>query len=145
MKAKLSHQRALPEESLRHAGLKVTPHRMSILRVLQESQNPLTVLEIEKKLRRSVNATTVYRALLDLVESNIVRKVNFEHNHAHYELVDEDYHHHHLVCRLCGRVEDVQTCSLQAHVASLLQKSKQFASITDHALEYFGTCKACAR
>jgi Fe2+ or Zn2+ uptake regulation protein len=74
----------------------------------------------------------------------MIREINLRHGHADYELIDEDDHHH-VVCVGCGMVEELVGC---CDIAQLTKKAlgarSSFQAITDHALELFGTCKACA-
>jgi len=98
----------------------------------------MTAAKLQKNLGGALNLATLYRALDALVVDGVVRRVDFRHGHAHYELAAERAHHHHLACTGCGAIEDVD-CTLRPR----LKKSSVFAAITDHAMEYFGLCKAC--
>ena len=53
--------------------------------------------------------------------------------------------HHHLVCLRCGRIEDVAHCGVEAMQSAILRGSKHFTEIRQHALEFYGICKACAK
>lgn len=130
---------------LRANGYKATPARLHVLSVLKSADHPLTTQEILKKLGGKVNQATVYRTLESLLAVSIVRQVDMQHGHAHYELLSGSTHHHHLICRSCGQTEDVPRCGIEAIEASVLQKSKTFANIEDHALEFFGQCKKCIK
>lgn len=130
---------------LRKKGFRATPGKLRILSALQESQEPTSIAELSKKLKKKVDVVTVYRALESLVNAGLVRRVDLHHPHAHYEYVDETEHHHHLVCRLCGKVEDVESCDPMHLEGRVLRKSKEFASIETHAMEFFGVCKDCIK
>lgn len=131
---------------LKEAGLKVTPERVSVLQVLEKAKSPLSVKEIKLKLGRSnadkkVDQATIYRTLDALLKNNVVRPVNFQHDHNHYELVDES-HHHHLICEGCGKVVDVSKCDT-TKLEQEVKTAGGFAKINHHALEFFGLCKPC--
>ncbi|MBI3633645.1 MAG: transcriptional repressor [Candidatus Vogelbacteria bacterium] len=132
-------------EILRLAGHKVTPGRVAMLEILQSALKPISILDIYRKLKNSVDQVTIYRALEALVESGLVRKVDFQHSHAHYEIVIKDDHHHHLICKVCGAVEDIENLDAVDFEKMALRKSKMFASIKSHSLEFFGLCKKCAK
>ena len=128
---------------LRDAGLRATPGRLALLAVLTKESKPLTVPQIEARMKGRLNQVTLYRALEALAASGIVARVNLDHDHAHYELAAGRPHHHHAVCSDCGRVEDIEV----PH-ARLTEKAaagaKGFATISRYSLEFFGLCRSCA-
>ncbi len=129
---------------LRTAGLKATPERLAVLAVLHTAKKPLSVKDIKDTLQpHAADQATIYRTIQSLLKSNIVRPVNFEHDHNHYELVS-DTHHHHLICERCGKAVDVSQCDTSA-LEKQVQAISGFATINHHALEFFGVCKSCAK
>ncbi len=129
---------------LRESGHKATPGRLSLLQVLHAADTPLNIPEILKRLKGGINQATVYRALESLSDVGMVRRVDMQHAHAHYELAVGNKHHHHLICKYCGKIEDVEHCDVNAIEATVLKKSTSFATIQSHSLEFFGLCKKCA-
>ncbi len=129
--------------TLHTIGSRITPARMSLLKVLWGASMPLTVSEIQNKLQGVSDTVTLYRSLELFVKSGIVRKVDLQHGHAHYELVVGKKHHHHLVCQGCGTVEDITTCVPTSLEKGVLKKSKSFRSIISHSMEFFGMCRRC--
>lgn len=129
---------------LRESGRKATPGRLLLLGVLANANHPLSTHEITTQLKERLNQATVYRALLSLTGVGIVKRVNMQHLHAHYELISKETHHHHIICKHCGLVEDVERCDTTHLEKLLLKKSKKFTTIHDHSLEFFGFCKKCA-
>jgi Fe2+ or Zn2+ uptake regulation protein len=97
---------------------------------------------LAKKLKKSLDEATVYRALEALASSGIIRRVDLGHSHAHYEF--EKSHHHHIVCTDCGVVEDIEVISVEKELEKMTGSSKQFKSIYSHNLEFFGSCKSCS-
>lgn len=133
-------------ETLRKAGFRATAGKIAILKVLSGMSEPLSVSGILKQLKGKVDTVTVYRAVEDLSRAGLVRRVDLGHQHAHYEVVDpKGRHHHHLVCRLCGAVEDVENCDPAHLEGSVIKKSKRFASIETHTMEFFGFCRQCIK
>jgi Fe2+ or Zn2+ uptake regulation protein len=95
------------------------------------------------KLKSSIDETTVYRIIKLLNKQGVIKQIDLRHNHAHYELSGMKEHHH-IICLHCGKVEDVDKCGVQDMQVRVLSNSKHFAKINEHALEFYGVCKACA-
>lgn len=131
------------ERMLREAGVLVTKQRVGLISMLRKARRPLQAEKIASTLEGKMNLTTVYRSLDQLVEAGLVRRIDLGRNHALYELADS--HHHHIVCRTCGLIEDVTACIPTSVTDSVLKKVNTFSSIENHALEFFGVCKPCAK
>lgn len=127
---------------LRAAGLSATTQRMTLLAALQAAHRPLSVEKIARIVGASLNPATIYRGLDQLTGARLARRINLAKNHALYEAAGQ--HHHHVVCRSCGRVEDISACLPASMPARILKSKSGFATIEDHALEFFGLCKRCA-
>lgn len=127
------------EDMLRSGGYKATPGRVLLLKTLFSEDMPVGVSYLEKKLTHALDKVTLYRALQSMVRSGLVREIDFRHGHVHYELDALRKHHHHVVCTVCGKVEDAECV-----VTPQLKKKSSFKNITDHAVEFFGICNACA-
>lgn len=129
---------------IRVAGLRATKGVISVMLLLKDEQAPLTASQICSRIPgKGINEVTVYRILEKLQEREIVRQIDFQHGHAHYELNDND--HHHLACTSCERVEELSGCSAQTVSKKLAKLSLSFSKITGHSLEFFGICTSCAR
>lgn len=133
-----THWRAL----LRAKSYRVTRQRLAVLEVLGRTRRPVRAQEILYHLReKSFDQATIYRTLLTLKNSGIVKQIDFQHGAAYYELADRREHHH-AICTRCERVEDVADCCVEGMDSAALRQSG-FAEITQHALEFFGVCKGC--
>jgi Fe2+ or Zn2+ uptake regulation protein len=130
---------------LHRRGFKATPGRIALLQVLKRAGRPLSISQISKELRSGLDQATIYRALEALTDSGVVRKVDFQHSHAYYELIEGNPHHHHLLCQGCGRVEDVTRCDPERLEQTILCRSRNFKEIYSHTMEFFGRCKSCVR
>ncbi len=128
---------------VRKAGFKATPAILSIISLLQQAKKPLTAQEVIEKLKPKRDKVTIYRILEKLKEKGIIRHVDFQHGHAHYELNNDD--HHHIICTVCGKVEELETCSLQDVMKHVVKKSAVFKRLTSHSMEFFGVCRVCDR
>jgi Fe2+ or Zn2+ uptake regulation protein len=129
---------------LRKSGYKATPSRLAILEVFQKNKNPMSAQVIINTLPSNTDQATVYRTLKSLKEKGLIKQIDLRHNHAHYELTNIAEHHH-LVCLSCGKIEDVHHCGIEEMEGTVLRSSKHFAEIRQHALEFYGICKSCAR
>ena len=89
----------------------------------------------------SFDQATVYRTMTVLKESGLIRQIDFQHGHAHFELTSLGDHHH-VVCVQCDAVADVYSCDLRTMTQQALSQSG-FAEIKDHTLEFFGVCRNC--
>lgn len=129
---------------LREHEFKVTPLRVALLETLAVATTPLTVIQLEKKLRKlKANTTTIYRALEAFVETELVNALTLKKDTLSYELA-RDEHKHHVVCDSCGIIESVPFC-IKGIAEKAATTSRLFKSITAHRLEFFGTCKKCVR
>ncbi|MEW6522980.1 MAG: Fur family transcriptional regulator [Bacillota bacterium] len=92
---------------LRSAGLRATPQRLAILRLLLGTQahpSPETVHRELSSAYLGLSLNTVYQTLRALEKARVLRRVGGEQNLYRY---DANAHPHlHLVCRQCGRVDD---------------------------------------
>ncbi|MEK7649684.1 MAG: Fur family transcriptional regulator [Patescibacteria group bacterium] len=128
---------------LRKGGLKATKPRMAVLHLLARSKRPESPRAIVEAVP-DIDQATVYRMLKMLEDARIVRRVDFGHTHAHYEILRDDDHHH-LICISCGRSEDIHKCNADEMASAVLRGSKQFARIERHSLEFYGLCNACSK
>lgn len=130
---------------LRENGFRATRGRLELLAALKGSSTPLSATEIARKVGQQLSQANIYRSLEALADKGILRRIDLGHGHADYEFAPSGAHHHHLICRTCGKIEDVVELNLRPIEKKVLSRAKEFRKIDDHALEFFGTCKACAR
>ncbi|MEY2408341.1 MAG: Fur family transcriptional regulator, ferric uptake regulator [Verrucomicrobiota bacterium] len=136
----------LPEltERLRRKSRKVTAPRQAILAILRRHPHPLSIREIFGELGRgNCDLATVYRSMHLLENMGIVKRFHFEQGGARFELLDEgdDGHHHHLVCRSCDEVVEIEDC-FPSELEKRIARRNGFKSVT-HRLEFFGLCPRC--
>lgn len=129
-------------KSLKVAGCKLTPTRLSMLEVLSRAGKPISTQFILSKTK-NIDVATVYRNLISLQKVGLIRKITLHKNTDYYEL--HTNHHHHIICRSCGVFEDFELCHLRDMSKKTLQHSTKFSSISDHSLEFYGICKLCTK
>lgn len=135
-----------PRAILRERRLRATPERLATIAALVRAGAPLSLADLAKRIHADApHLATLYRTVRTLEIAGLIRRVDMAHRHAHYEfLAPGAEHHHHIVCRTCGKIADlehVEASALQKHQLSMVG----FANADTHTLEYFGTCTTCAR
>lgn len=132
------------EEHLRANGLRVTRPRLAVLEVLAEGGH-LDVDEIARRVRErldSVSTQAVYDVLGALSRAGLARRIEPAGSPALYEARAGD-NHHHVVCRGCGEVADVD-CVIGS--APCLDPSHAHGFVIDEAeVTFWGLCPACQR
>jgi Fur family transcriptional regulator, stress-responsive regulator len=128
--------------ALRAAGLRVTASRLAVLDAARRGGHP-TVDEIATVARRqigSVSTQAVYDVLAALACVGLVRRIEPAGSPARFETRVGD-NHHHLVCRSCGLVVDVD-CAVGR--APCLNPSTTSGFVVDEAdVTYWGLCPEC--
>lgn len=130
-------------DAIRKAKLRVTEPRIAILEALLENHGPFTVEEIHQRIpKKKCDLATIYRSLGSLENKGLIHRCEFGDGTARYELSAREnrIHHHHVICRICKRIEVLDDCELQEldHFA----KKRGFSSVS-HSLEFFGICPLC--
>ena len=130
---------------LQEADLRVTDHRLAILSTVAKVKQAVTVYELVDMLRKkeNIDQATVYRNLSALHEASLLRRLDFNHGHAHYEL-ETGRASHQLVCNTCETIEKIEGISVDDAIKKMLKKSKKFKNTTTHSIEIYGHCKKCA-
>jgi Fur family transcriptional regulator, stress-responsive regulator len=130
------------EEQLRARGLRVTRPRLAVLEVLGGGGH-LEVDEIVSQVRGrldSVSIQAVYDVLGALARAGLARRIEPAGSPARYEARTGD-NHHHIVCRGCGTVADVD-CAVGE--APCLEPSDTHGFELDEAeVTFWGLCPAC--
>ena len=120
-------------------GHRITDSRRRVLEALVAAPAHFTVDDV-LRLAPDVGRATVFRTMKLLQDLNVVCRVLMENGSLHYRLSTRG-HHHHLVCRQCGRVEDFSTCDVASVVEQLTRNTEY--EIEGHWLEVYGRCSAC--
>lgn len=122
----------------------VTRAREQIANVLQRERRFLSAAEIHHLLESTgekVALSTVYRNLEHLQSKGELTARTEADGETRYMPCEPEHHHHHAICRACGRVEDVDCRAIEQFTESL-RESSGFA-LDGHAMEFFGRCSAC--
>ena len=123
----------------------MTRQREAVLALLGEVQVFRSAQQLHDLLRRrgdSIGLTTVYRALQALADAGEVDVLRPAGGEAVYRRCAKAAHHHHLVCRECGRTVEVQGPAVERWAAATA-RSHGFTDVT-HTVEVFGRCPECS-
>ena len=129
-------------ELLQRAGLRITGPRVTVLRALSDQPHAAadTIAESGRRELGAVSTQAVYDVLRVCSDGGIVRRIQFAGSPARYELRVRD-NHHHLVCRNCGTVGDVD-CAMGG--APCLEPSADLGFVVDESeVVFWGTCPQC--
>lgn len=127
---------------LRRHGVRVTAQRLAVLRAVSEQPHG-TAGEIEGAVRGdigTISTQAVYDTLTTLADNGIVRRIQPAGSPARYEDRVSD-NHHHLICRACGRMVDVD-CAV-GNAPCLTAADDAGYEIDEAEVIYWGRCRDC--
>ncbi len=125
-------------------GTRPTRQRRAVAMCLQQFDDFRSAQEIHELLRKggdNVGLSTVYRTLQAMADADEVDVLRAEDGEARYRRCS-DSHHHHLVCRDCGRTVEVEGPAVERW-ATKVAEEHGFAEVS-HTLEIFGRCPDCS-
>jgi Fur family ferric uptake transcriptional regulator len=135
-----------PTTALRDSGLRVTKQRVAVMHALADAPHSGAdaVLARVRADVGQVSTQAVYDVLNTLTDRGLVRRIQPAGSSARYELRVGD-NHHHVVCRRCGVVSDIDCAAgaapcLEPH--GLADTSPGFV-VDEAEVTYWGLCAAC--
>jgi len=131
------------EDVLREAGLRVTRPRVAVLGVVHGHPHADTdsIIAAVRRDVPDVSHQAVYDVLRALTSAHLVRRIQPAGSVARYEARVGD-NHHHVVCRFCGAIEDVD-CAI-GDAPCLTPTNDGGYSVDEAEVVYWGRCPACA-
>lgn len=139
--------RAVANAVLRRLGTdgrrQTTPRATVIAAALRRAQ-PFTAQELVRELaRRGIGRATVFRTLDLLVSLDVLSRIHGieQGSRCIRYTACAPSHHHHLVCRSCGKVEEIRASGLEERIEALA-RARGFQPL-GHGLEVQGICAAC--
>jgi Fur family transcriptional regulator, stress-responsive regulator len=131
------------EQTLREAGLRVTQQRVAVLDAVRRLPHADTdsIINAARAGLGELSHQAVYDVLKVLTEAGLVRRIQPSNSVARYESRVGD-NHHHVVCRSCGVVADVD-CAV-GEVPCLTASDDHGFEIDEAEVIYWGRCPACS-
>ncbi len=133
-------------EYLTRAGLKATRQRQLIVGAFFAAGRHVSAEELYHQIRSqdpAIGLVTVYRTLKLLRQAGLATQRQFGDSYTRFDPNPADWSHHHLICTRCGKIQEFQDTTLQA-LRKKVARTVGF-TVTEHKLELYGLCRACAR
>lgn len=130
-------------DKLRERGCRITPQRLALLRLLVESEEHLSALQLYERLREqypTLSLATVYKTLALLKEMGEVLELGFSGDETRYD-GQSPQPHPHLICMRCHKIMDPDVPVFDT-LAQEIEASSGFR-IVNHRLDFFGICPEC--
>jgi len=134
------------QEVLSKNGYRVSGPRKHVMRLLENSEQPMTPLEIYQALSKSgiaLGMVSVYRALELLTELDLVCVVYNPDGSAGY-VAGADGHHHHILCQNCCRTIVFEGSENLSDLIERVEAETKFR-VSDHLLQLYGLCPDCQK
>jgi Fur family ferric uptake transcriptional regulator len=128
---------------LRDASLRVTRPRLAVLAAVHRQPHLDTeaLIRLVREEQAAVSHQAVYDVLRALTDAGLVRRIQPAGSPARYEARVGD-NHHHVVCRSCGAIADVD-CAV-GHAPCLTASDGHGFTVDEAEVVFWGTCPECA-
>jgi Fur family ferric uptake transcriptional regulator len=129
---------------IKNQGERMTMPRRAVIEALHHLGGHQTAQAVQQHLAGQdvdIQEPTIYRVLQWLKDLGIVAQTDLGQTGITYELVS-DPPHHHLVCLVCGHIQDVDD-SIMDSLRQRLREQYAFEPRIDH-MAFFGICSACS-
>lgn len=134
------------QENLHQKGLRMTSQRKLVMSVLKQSATPLSAQSIHQRVldqNKEIGLASVYRTLTLLTDLGLIRRVH-DHEDCQGYVLASPGHHHHLVCRQCGRAVEFSGADDLSKFINLIEENTGF-TIEEHLLQFYGVCPECQK
>jgi Fur family transcriptional regulator, ferric uptake regulator len=133
-------------EVLHGAGYRRGGARTAVVEALARHDCAVTALELDDELRQrkaGVGRASIYRSLEQLEELGVLKRLEVSRGMASYErVVKSGHHHHHAICRSCGRLEAFEDPGLERAIARVAGRVS--VDVAEHEVVLRGLCERCA-
>lgn len=122
---------------------RVTAPRRALSSLIARRSGHFTANDLiaDAHLRKVAGRATVFRTLDLLAEQGALERIDLPSGEHAYVACAPEEHHHHVVCRNCGKSVEVADSGLQSVVGEIARRSGY--AIDAHRLELFGLCPTC--
>ena len=132
-------------DRLKEQGLRITPQRLEILRILSESVGHPSVEDIHAKVRAKFPTTslaTTYKTVALRKDLDEVLELGFADGSNRYD-GNKPYPHPHVICTVCRKIMDPDLSMLRDMTEEVVRETG--FRITTHRLDFFGLCPDCQK
>ncbi len=130
---------------LRDKGGRLTPQRLSMLRIIAKSEGHPSAEQIYEQIKADFPTTslsTIYKTLSLLKDMGEVLELNLASVGSRYD-GNKPYPHPHIICTMCGQILDPEF-SAMADILREMAKQTGY-QFTHHQLNFFGLCPKCQK
>lgn len=124
---------------------RVTKQRLAVGAALEKIDDFVSTQELYRLLHNdgvSVSLATSYRILQSMADEGLVDVLRNAEGEAVYRRCSVSSHHHHLLCRTCGKAVEVQAPAVESWAAKTAQ-AHGFTQV-QHTVEIYGLCPECS-
>ncbi len=135
----------MPQGATAGKEQRVTKQRLAVSAALDQLNDFVSTQELYRILQNqgvSVSLATAYRILQSLADEGLVDVLRNGEGEAVYRRCAVTGHHHHLLCRSCGKAVEVEAPAVETWAARTAQEHG-FTEVA-HTVEIYGLCPACA-
>jgi Fur family transcriptional regulator, ferric uptake regulator len=126
---------------IRTAGMRVTKPRVALVETLLKLDGPVSIERIHQQVGiTSCDLVTIYRCLAAFENLGLVRRSYLHNGTCLYEQTLGSARHYHIVCKSCGKTDQVDYILAEGMEQKL--QDKGYAQIS-HVVEFFGVCRDC--
>lgn len=125
---------------LKEQGYKMTKKRKDILTFFTREDGYRTAKDVIQYMEETypgISFDTVYRNLHLFHDINILETTELDGEKL-FRISCTQHHHHHFICRECGKTKEINVCPMQEVASNLANYS-----IEDHKFEIYGRCPSC--
>jgi len=130
-------------DALRNAGLQVTAQRLAVYSAVRKTPHVIAdeICDLVRSEIGTISRQAVYDALNVLTEHGLIRRIQPAGSAARYE--DRLDNHHHLICRECGALEDIDCAT--GKTPCLTAQDDHGYLIDQAEVTYWGICPKCQK
>jgi len=133
-------------QKLKKSGLSNTNPRLEVLKILNNVDGPLSIENIIQNSKKRIAISTLYRVIADLLDAKLIKTFSSPDQKLLIEMTENENtnkHHHHLYCKSCEKVFDINLDnSIETMIEKLVNKISQThqIEINEHSFEMYGSC-----
>lgn len=134
-----------PMTDRRQPEQRVTKQRLAVTAALGQVDDFVTAQELHRWLvdeGDKVSLATVYRLLFSMAEDGLVDVLRNPEGESMYRQCVAEHHHHHLVCRICGKAVEVEAPAVEQWAARVAAENG--FTEPSHTVEIYGLCPICS-